>query len=67
MKWIEKNCQLKIRLPSLPHIDIPNHEDYYKRKSILETYEENYNKSELEIDDMIKMDFDDLKEVKTDL
>ena len=67
MKWVEKNCQIKIRLPNLPHIDINNHEDYFKRKSILESYEENFDKSELEIDDMIKMDFDNFNEIKTEL
>ena len=67
MKWVEKNSQIKIRLPNLPHIDINNHEDYYRRKSILESYEENFYKSELEIDDMIKMDFENINEVKYDL
>jgi hypothetical protein len=71
MKWIEKNCENKIRLPTLPHIDLAMQEDYYKRKSILESYEENFNKSELEIDDMINMDFEntpnDSSNMKTDL
>jgi hypothetical protein len=60
MKWIEKNSDHKIRLPEIPHIDLEMHEEYYKKKSILEGYEENYEKSEIEIDDMVKMDFDRL-------
>ena len=38
MKWIEKNSEHKIRLPSLPHIDLATQEDYYIKKSILESY-----------------------------
>jgi hypothetical protein len=71
MKWIEKNSEHKIRLPSLPHIDLATQEDYYIKKSILESYEENFSKTELELDDMINMDFDNIKSdstnAKTDL
>lgn len=57
MNWIEKNAEIKIRLQEIPHIDLEMQEEYYKRKAILESYEENYDKSEIEIDDLIKMDF----------
>jgi len=71
MKWIEKNSEHKIRLPTLPHIDLATQEDYYIKKSILESYEENFNKTELEIDDMINMDFEthnhDSSKTKIDL
>lgn len=57
MKWIEKNAENKIRLPEIPHISIELHEEYYKKKAILESYEENSAKDDLEIDDLINMDF----------
>lgn len=61
MKWIEQNAENRIRLPEVPHIDIELHEEYYKRKAIMEAYEENMSKSETEIDDMIDMDFKTLE------
>jgi hypothetical protein len=69
MKWIEKLADIKIRLPEIPHIDLELQEDYYKRKAILESYDENINKNDIEIDDLISMDFDTLQtqEHKIDL
>jgi hypothetical protein len=71
MKWIEANVDQRIRLPEVPHIDLEMQEDYYKKKSVLESYEENYNKNDLEIDDLVNMDFEKLKVTekreKTDL
>jgi hypothetical protein len=58
MKWVEKNSEIKIRLPEIPHIDLEMQEEYYKKKAILESYEENANKSDMEIDDMINFDFE---------
>lgn len=57
MNWIEKNSENRIRLPELPHIEVESQEEYYKKKAVLESYEENYDKTEIEIDDMINMDF----------
>lgn len=57
MKWIESESEIKFRLPEVPHIDLELHEDYYKKKTVLETYDENLEKNDLEIDDMINMDF----------
>lgn len=61
MKWIESESEIKIRLPEIPHIDLELHEEYYKKKTVLETYDENLNKNYLEIDDMIGMDFSKLE------
>ena len=61
MKWIEKNVEHRIRLPEIPHIDLELQEDYYKKKSVLESYDENSNKDDYQIDDLINMDFDKLK------
>jgi hypothetical protein len=58
MKWIEKNAENRIRLPEIPHIPIELQEEYYKRKSILESYEENASKSDIDIDDLLNMDFE---------
>jgi hypothetical protein len=58
MKWVEKHAETKIRLPEIPHIDLEMQEEYYKRKAILEGYEENFNKSDLEVDDMLNMEFE---------
>jgi hypothetical protein len=68
MKWVEKNVENKIRLPDIPHIPLELQEEYYKRKSILESYEENMNKSDIEVDDLLNMDFDKYNsgEVKDD-
>lgn len=71
MKWVEKHSDIRIRLPDIPHIDLEMQEEYYKRKSILESYDENMNKSDLEIDDLLNMEFESLKkeserEIKTD-
>ena len=49
MKFIEMNAEIKIRLPDVPHLDSQLHEDYYSKKLILESYEENYDKNEYEI------------------
>lgn len=57
MKFIEKNADLKIRLPELPHLDLKYHDDYYQKKAILESYDENFGKDDYELDDMINMDF----------
>ncbi len=65
MKWVEKNSNIKIRLPDIPHIDLDLQEEYYKKKAVLESYEENFEKNELELDDMIGMDFEKAK--KTEL
>jgi hypothetical protein len=61
MKWIERNVDQRIRLPEIPHIDLELQEDYYKKKAVLESYDENANKSDLEIDELINMDFEKLK------
>lgn len=58
MKWIEKNVDNRMRLPEIPHIVLELQEEYYKRKSTLENYEENANKDDLEIDDLINIDFE---------
>jgi hypothetical protein len=57
MKFIEKNAKQKIRLPDTPHIDLELQEEYYKKKAILESYEENFDKDEYAIDELISMDF----------
>ena len=57
MKWIEDSSEVKFRLPEIPHIDLELHEEYYKKKTVLESYDENINKDDIEIDDMISMDF----------
>ncbi len=61
MKWIENDAEIKFRLPEIPHIDLELHEDYYKKKAVLESYDENMNKNDLEIDEMINMDFSKLE------
>lgn len=65
MKFVEKNANIKIRLPDTPHIDLDLQEDYYKKKAVLESYQENYEKNEFQIDDLISMDFE--KTPKTEL
>ena len=65
MKFVEKNANIKIRLPDTPHIDLDLQEEYYKKKAVLESYEENFDKNEFEIDEIISMDFE--KAPKTDL
>ena len=60
MKWIENESEIKFRLPEIPHIDLELHEEYYKKKIVLESYDENVNKNDLEIDEMINMDFSKL-------
>lgn len=71
LKFIELNSYYKIKLPDVPHLDSELHEEYYNKKSILESYKENINKSDVELDDIINMDFaipDSLKEkLHTDL
>jgi hypothetical protein len=70
MKWIEKNSEIKARLPEIPHVDLEMQEEYYRRKAILESYEENLNKSEIEVDDMLGMEFETVPSsgsAKTDL
>jgi len=62
MKFIERNADLKIRLPEVPHLDLQHHDAYYQKKTLLESYDENFDKNEFEIDDIINMDFDDKKE-----
>ena len=57
MKWVEKNSEIKIRLPEIPHIDLEIQEEYYKKKAILESYDENMNKTDLELDDLLNMEF----------
>ena len=70
MKWIESHAEVKVRLPDIPHIDLEMQEEYYKKKIILESYDENSNKSDIEIDDLLNMEFDTLantgREMKTD-
>lgn len=61
MKWIENDAEIKFRLPEIPHIELELHEDYYKKKAVLESYDENMNRNDLEIDDMINMDFSKLE------
>lgn len=58
MKWIEKNAEIRMRLPEIPHINLEMQEAYYSKKAILEDYEENMNKSDIEIDDLVNMDFE---------
>jgi hypothetical protein len=67
MKWVEKNSEIKIRLPEIPHIELEMQEEYYKKKAILESYDENANKSDLEIDDMLNFDFENSSKNKSDL
>lgn len=69
MKFIENNVNQKIRLPDTPHIDLDLQEEYFKKKAILESYEENFEKNEFEIDELISMDFgkNNNQEEKTDL
>lgn len=62
MKWVEKNVDNRIRLPEIPHIPIELQEEYYRRKAILESYDENSNKSEIELDDLLKMEFESYNE-----
>jgi len=57
LKWIEKKANNRILLPELPHIDLELQDEYYKKKAVLESYEENLNKDDFEIDDLINMDF----------
>lgn len=64
LKFIEKNAQIKIRLPDLPHLDPELHEDYYNKKALLESYDENVDKNEFEIDDVINLDFEKLPSQK---
>lgn len=64
LKFIEKLAEIKIRLPELPHLEPELHEDYYLKKSVLEGYEENFDKSELQLDDIIDMDFSTLSSKK---
>ncbi len=66
MKWIEKNVGNSILLPDLPHINLELQDEYYKKKAVLETYEENTNKDEYEIDDLINMDFQKKPSTETD-
>lgn len=66
MKFVEKNVNQKIRLPETPHIELEMQEDYYKKKAILESYEENFDKSEFEIDELISMDFEKAEKTKED-
>lgn len=61
MKWLEHESEIKFRLPEIPHIDLELHEEYYKKKTVLESYDENSNKNDYEIDDMIAMDFSKLE------
>lgn len=56
MNFIEKNAEIKIKFPELPHLDPELHEEYYNKKSLLESYDENINKSDEELDDVIDMD-----------
>ena len=58
MKWIEKNVSIKFALPDLPHLSDTQIEEYYKQKYLVESKDENKNKSEYEIDDMISMKID---------
>lgn len=71
MKFAEKNSEIKFRLPDLPHIELDLHESYYEKKSLLETYEENFDKDEFQLDDIIGMDFEvspfDEEQLKDDL
>ena len=60
MKWVENLSEVRIRLPEIPHIDLEMQEEYYKKKSILESYDENANKTDLEIDDLLNMEFEAL-------
>jgi hypothetical protein len=60
MKWVENLSEVRIRLPEIPHIDLEMQEEYYKKKSILESYDENANKTDLEIDDLLNMEFETL-------
>ncbi len=62
MKWIEENSEIKLRLPEIPHIANANQEEYYRRKAILETYDENMDKDDMELDDILKMDFEIVKQ-----
>jgi hypothetical protein len=57
LKWIEKNAENRLLLPDLPHIDLELQDEYYTKKATLESYEENLNKDDLEVDDLINMDF----------
>jgi hypothetical protein len=61
MKWIEHEAEVKFRLPEIAHIDLELHEEYYKKKTVLESYDENANKNDYDIDDMISMDFSKLE------
>ena len=65
LKWIEKNAENKLLLPEIPHIDLELQDEYYKKKSVLESYEENTNKDDFEIDDLINMDFQKIETSET--
>lgn len=58
MKWVEKLSEIRIRLPEIPHIDLEMQEEYYKKKAILESYDENMSKTDIEIDDLLNMEFE---------
>ena len=64
LKWIEKNAENRLLLPELPHIDLELQDEYYQKKSVLESYEENVNKDDFEIDDLINMDFQKTIEIE---
>lgn len=61
MKFVEKNADLKIRLPELPHLDLSLHDAYYQKKALLESYDENFGKDDFELDDTINMDLVETK------
>lgn len=65
MKFIESNVDTKVRFPELPHLDLALHDEYYNKKSLLESYDENFGKDDFEIDDIINMDL--INKKKTDL
>ncbi len=60
LKFIEANASYKVKLPDVPHIDPQLHEEYFRKKALLESYEENFEKSDFEVDDIINMDFERL-------
>lgn len=65
MKFIESNVDIKVRFPELPHLDLSLHDEYYNKKALLESYDENFGKDDFEIDDIINMDL--INKKKTDL
>ena len=67
LKWVQINAANRFKLPDVPHLPVQMHEEYYKRKSRLEDYEENENKSDLELDDLIDMDFFKMDDEKEEL